>query len=75
MFFRNAKFFQTAEEFMTSDEPGVAFIANTKVVSIDHYDKILDLDDGRSILYNKCLIATGVCVCVCLSLPVPGNDW
>eukprot|EP01147_Barroeca_monosierra_P007106 gene7106-436_t len=52
-------FYQTAEELMLSEEPGVAIITNTRVTAIDHFDKILDLDDGRSVLYSKCLIATG----------------
>ncbi|EGD75840.1 apoptosis-inducing factor short isoform 1 [Salpingoeca rosetta] len=59
IFFRKPNFYQTTDELMASDDAGVAFIPKTKVLTIDHYDKILELDDGRAILYNKCLIATG----------------
>jgi len=42
-----------------SDKGGVAVAMGWKVTKIDVINKIVTLEDGHEIKYNKCLIATG----------------
>eukprot|EP00056_Hartaetosiga_gracilis_P021198 m.23184 g.23184 ORF g.23184 m.23184 type:complete len:659 (+) comp8949_c0_seq1:70-2046(+) len=59
IFHRLANFFVDPQDLLSTDGSAVAIVTGATVVDIDHRQKILDLDDGRAVLYEKCLIATG----------------
>lgn len=49
----------------------VEFIANTAVTAIHRADAAVELDDGRSLPYDRLLLATGASA---RSLPIPGGE-
>jgi len=59
IFYEPKEFYTNVDQLMSSDKGGVAVAMGWKVKRIDVVNKIVILEDGYEIKYNKCLIATG----------------
>ncbi|XP_012534213.1 apoptosis-inducing factor 1, mitochondrial isoform X2 [Monomorium pharaonis] len=59
IFYEPQEFYTSVTQLNESDKGGVAIAMGWKVTKIDVMNKIVTLEDGYEIKYNKCLIATG----------------
>lgn len=59
IFFEVDAFYTPCEELAKSETGGVAVARGWKVESIDPHAKTVKLEDGKTIKYGKCLLATG----------------
>ncbi|XP_068104176.1 apoptosis-inducing factor 1, mitochondrial [Hyperolius riggenbachi] len=59
IFFQPSSFYVASEELMSAENGGVSILTGKKVIHLDVRENKVTLDDGTSISYDKCLIATG----------------
>ncbi|XP_046450087.1 apoptosis-inducing factor 1, mitochondrial-like isoform X2 [Daphnia pulex] len=59
LFFEQDEFYCNPVELNSKDNGGVAVVRGHRVVKLDIVGRKAELDDGRTITYDKCLIATG----------------
>jgi len=59
IYYRKPEFYKTVEEVVAAEGQCVGLITGHKVVDLDVRNKALELDDGRVIVYDKVLLATG----------------
>jgi len=59
LFYEPEPFYTPVEELTTSKNGGISLARGWKVKSINVSKKIVKLNDGKEISYDKCLIATG----------------
>ncbi|KAK0098703.1 hypothetical protein PV326_004857 [Microctonus aethiopoides] len=59
LYYEPKEFYIGVENLTSTDRGGVAVASGWKVKKIDAFNKIVTLNDGYEIKYNKCLIATG----------------
>ncbi|KAK0162520.1 hypothetical protein PV327_006293 [Microctonus hyperodae] len=59
LYYEPKEFYIGVENLSSTDRGGVAVASGWKVKKIDAFNKIVTLNDGYEIKYNKCLIATG----------------
>lgn len=59
VYFEAPGFFVAPSEIESAEHGGVALISGHRVVKLDLATQTAYLDDGRSLKYQKCLIATG----------------
>ncbi|XP_025989791.1 apoptosis-inducing factor 1, mitochondrial [Solenopsis invicta] len=59
IFYEPREFYSSVTQLNESDKGGVAVAMGWKVTKIDVINKIVTLEDGYEIKYDKCLIATG----------------
>ncbi|CAJ0942990.1 unnamed protein product, partial [Mesorhabditis belari] len=59
VFFETQGFFVPPNEISSAKHGGVSIVTNAKVKKIDAKARLVHLEDGRSIRYGKCLLATG----------------
>ncbi|KAL0272733.1 UNVERIFIED_CONTAM: hypothetical protein PYX00_005594 [Menopon gallinae] len=59
VFFEPESFYKETKDLLSSSKGGVAVARGWKVVKVDPYNRKAILEDGYSITYGKCLIATG----------------
>ncbi|XP_034171428.2 apoptosis inducing factor isoform X1 [Osmia lignaria lignaria] len=59
IFYEPPEFYSKIKHLIESEKGGVAVATGWKVTKIDVSNKIVTLDDGYEIKYDKCLIATG----------------
>ncbi|XP_031836753.1 apoptosis inducing factor isoform X2 [Nomia melanderi] len=59
VFYEPEEFYSNVSNLVESDKGGVAVATGWKVTKIDVQNKIVTLEDGYEIKYDKCLIATG----------------
>ncbi|XP_033631918.1 apoptosis-inducing factor 1, mitochondrial-like [Asterias rubens] len=57
--FEPESFYCNPTDLMGRENGGVAILKGAKVVSLDVHEKALTLADGKTIKYDKCLLATG----------------
>jgi programmed cell death 8 (apoptosis-inducing factor) len=63
VYFEEPSFYAASvEELLAGDKGGVAVLAGRTVVDLNVYRKKLQLDDQRVINFDKCLLATGLCL-------------
>ncbi|KAM3724615.1 Apoptosis-inducing factor 1 [Dirofilaria immitis] len=60
IYFEAPGFFVAPGEIESAEHGGIALISGHQVVKLDLSTQTAYLDDGRSLKYQKCLIATGV---------------
>lgn len=61
LFYEPDDFYTDCEELMKNENGGVAVVRGWTVTHLDAIEKVAYLDDGTTIQYDKCLIATGAC--------------
>ncbi len=59
LFFEQDEFYCNPVELSGKENGGVAVVRGHRVVKLDIVGRKAELDDGRTITYDKCLIATG----------------
>ncbi|XP_057367402.1 apoptosis-inducing factor 1, mitochondrial-like isoform X2 [Daphnia carinata] len=59
LFFEQDEFYCSPAELVAKENGGVSVVRGHRVVKLDIVGRKAELDDGRSITYDKCLIATG----------------
>ena len=59
LFFEQDEFYCSPVELGGKENGGVAVVRGHRVVKLDIVGRKAELDDGRTITYDKCLIATG----------------
>ncbi|VDN50481.1 unnamed protein product [Dracunculus medinensis] len=59
IFFENANYFVPPDEINGTKHGGISLVMGHRVTKLDPEAHIAYLDDGRTIKYKKCLIATG----------------
>lgn len=59
VYFEAPGFFVVPGEIDSAEHGGVALVSGHRVVKLDLLSHTAYLDDGRSLKYKKCLIATG----------------
>ncbi|XP_029032423.1 apoptosis-inducing factor 1, mitochondrial isoform X2 [Osmia bicornis bicornis] len=59
IFYEPPEFYSKIKHLIESEKGGVAVATGWKVTKVDVSNKIVTLDDGYEIKYDKCLIATG----------------
>lgn len=64
VYFEAPGFFLAPSEIESAEHGGVSLISGHRVVKLDLATQTAYLDDGRSLKYQKCLIATGRSLCL-----------
>ncbi|XP_066591372.1 apoptosis-inducing factor 1, mitochondrial [Prorops nasuta] len=59
IFYEPDEFYTSVEKLASSENGGVAVVRGWKITKLDVENKLAYLDDGSTIQYKKCLIATG----------------
>lgn len=59
LFFEQDEFYCSPVELVAKENGGVSVVRGHRVVKLDIVGRKAELDDGRTITYDKCLIATG----------------
>ncbi|XP_060078822.1 apoptosis-inducing factor 1, mitochondrial-like [Ylistrum balloti] len=59
IYFENESYYFTAEELMENENGGVCVIGGQQVVKLDADNKKVHVECGKTISFDKCLIATG----------------
>lgn len=59
LFYAHDEFYFNLKQLKESETGGVTVLRGHKVVKIDPYDQYVILDNGQTLKYGKCLLATG----------------
>lgn len=59
LFYAHEEFYFNLRQLRESENGGVSVIRGHRVVKIDPYDQYVILDNGQTLKYGKCLLATG----------------
>ena len=59
LFFEQEEFYCSPVELASKENGGVAVVRGHKVVKLDVVERKAVLDNGMTVTYEKCLIATG----------------
>lgn len=70
LFFEQDEFYCSPVELASKENGGVSVVRGHRVVKLDIVGRKAELDDGRTITYDKCLIATGKFSLFSLSEPL-----